>query len=199
MAAPLVIPGDRLFLALEGELFLQQTINTFHYEVTGITGTPTIQDFIEGMIVIMQADFLACCSEEYNLRRWHARRIVASPTRTYTVEVGAEGGTVAADSLPPSVSTVLKRFTNLPGPTGRGRVFMPGVPTTFHDNGILTALGLAAYQAFLPHMSLPVNIPATMTLQPMLFRRPTTFRALEGAAVNTILRSQRRREIGVGA
>lgn len=198
MAAPGIIVGDVLATQLIGQVFGQTTVTTFHWVVDAIVGVPTLTDVLNALNTNMVPDFLDICSEDWSAQILRGRRVSPNPTRSYDVVLGGLDGVVASPSLPPSVAGVIARYTNAPGPRGRGRIYVPGVPASYHDDGLLTNLGLNSYAAFTPHLDLQKVLAGVATLDPVLFRRPNTITRIEGTKINVALRSQRRREIGVG-
>lgn len=81
----------------------------------------------------------------------------ATPLVTWTV----------GNTLPLSHGVVVRRYTGVPGPRGRGRLFVPAVP--FHDavGNVLTNARMAAWQAACAHMTDPI-IHAGVTFRPCL-------------------------------
>jgi len=198
MASPAVIATDVLAIQIVGSLYAQTTITTFHWRINSLVGPATLTDVLNAMVTPLVGEFRDLCSNQWTATLLRGRRVTPNPTRSYEVAVVGGAGTVVSESLPPSVSGVISRFTNSALRTGRGRIFVPAVPEIWHENGQLTAAGVAAYQGFSPILDLPMAVPFVGEFDPVLFRRPNTAVNVEGTAVRSILRSQRRREIGVG-
>lgn len=198
MPAPTVAVGDVLIGVIKGTLFGQETQTTFHWKIENTDGINTVQTLCTEMIDEILPDFVTMISDEWVSRVCYARRVHPNPTRGFELSTAAVAGTVVAASLPPSVAGVISRFTNLPGPGGRGRIFVPGVPTSWHEDGLLSAAGLAAYSAFLPHLDLQWDPGNGTVYEPVLYKGGGVAVNIENAVARSVLRSQRRREIGVG-
>lgn len=197
MASPTIVTGDVLAVQIVGKLFEQETNTTFHWQVNSAPVDTSLTSMLTDIALIVLPDYKDCCSELWEAVAIRGRRVTPSPTRSYAV-VQTGNGTVGEESLPPSVAGVISRFTNSNQRTGRGRIFLPAVPETWHQNGGLNLAGQAAYAAFAPILDLPITLAGGSVLDPVLFRRPNTAVRVEGTQVRTVLRSQRRREIGVG-
>lgn len=198
MASPNLISGDVLLSVIKGRLYGQITETTFYWGITTAAGGYNLTTFVQDVITDVLPDFLDIVSSDWTTVSVYGRRMFPNPTRGQETAVGSTPGTVGATALPPHVAAVLSRYTNAPGPRGRGRVFIPAVPETFHTEGLVNAVGKAAYDAFVPWLDLPWTAPSTSQLEPVLFRRPVTAVNIESAKTQIVLRSQRRREVGVG-
>jgi len=92
---------------------------------------------------------------------------------TYGVPVyAATPGTIAGNALPEDVSAVVQRLTATPGPDGRGRIFVAGLPESFSNGSYLNAAGLAALSAFALVLATGVTVGA-VTFNPMFFSPKT--------------------------
>lgn len=197
MPSPNLIAGDVLLTTIQGSLFGQRTITTFHWAITSIPPNTNLLTVLTNLEANLLPDFRTLLSQDWDGIELTGRRLFPGPTRSYSVAINGSG-LVVATSCPPSVAGVISRFTNQAGKKGRGRIYVPAVPVSWHLNGLLTMAGQNAYDAFRGRLDLPTNLAGPVTLEPVLFTRPNTAVNVEGSAVRTILRSQRRREIGVG-
>ena len=198
MSAPTVIAQDVVAVQVVGLLFGQQTITTFHWRINSLTGPTTLTDLLTAIATPLVPGMQPLCSNNWVAQVLRGRRVTPNPTRSYEVPIIGGTGTVVSESLPPSVAGVISRFTNSASRRGRGRIFVPAVPELFHDAGLLNNAGMNAYQAFAPMLDLPLALPLVGEIDPVLFTRPNTAVNVEGSTVRKVLRSQRRREIGVG-
>lgn len=197
MASPNIIAGDVLLTTLQGTLFGQRTITTFHWSVNAMPVATSLLSLLTLLEANLMPDFKGMLSNEWSASEVTGRRIIVNATRSYSVQ-SVGNGSVASSSLPPSVAGVISRFTNASGKKGRGRIYVPAVPDLWHLNGQLSQAGLNAYDLFRPRLDLPTTLAGGIALEPVLFTRPNTVVFVEGSLVRNILRSQRRREIGVG-
>lgn len=198
MPPPALALGDNIIGIVKGELFGQETQTTFHWKVSETDNGSTPVDVAESMIDELLPDFLLIISEEWTSKSCYCRRVWPAPTRGFEVPTAGQTGAITAGSLPPSVAGVCSRFTNLPGPGGRGRIFVPGVPLSWHENGQLSNAGYSAYVGFLPWLDLAWDPGEGTVYEPILYKGAGVSFNIESASARKILRSQRRREIGVG-
>ena len=198
MAAPVSAVNDILLTTIQGTLFAQRTITTFHWKVATIQPEVNLQNLLLGFNTLLLAEWQAMLSEDWLGDITTIRRLSPSPTRTFTESIAGTNGTVADDSLPPSTAGVISRFGNGASKSNRGRIYVPAVPEAWHLAGQLTAAGVAAYDAFRPVLDLTADLGGIATLEPVLFKKPNLTLLIEGSTTRRILRVQRRREVGVG-
>lgn len=198
MAAPPLAIGDKMIGVLKGTLFGQVVENTFHWRVTSVPTGYSLQDFVNEMVTDMAPEYALMLSRDWIGLAAYGRRVSPTPTRGIEKTLSPLIGDVAQDSLPPSVAAVISRFTNLPGQGGRGRIFIPAVPKTFQNGGLVNSTGLTIYTAFLVWLDLTWTSTLGATFEPVLLKPGNIAVDIEGTTLRNILRSQRRREIGVG-
>lgn len=185
-----------------GFLFGQTTINTFTYQWLHTTLVADLEWTAAESAIddALRDNFLACLSEEWEGVATRVYNPSPASTEAAFLFPMTEDGLVAEGSEPPAVAGVITKRTSLKGPRGRGRVFLPAVPISFHENGRLTSTGVGLYNDLGDSMQAPVPIlDPEGNLVPVVYSRV----ALNGAAIvdcsaQPILRSQRRRQIGVG-
>jgi len=201
MAGPVVAVGDILQLNVEGVLYGQRTVNTFYFAVTVNDDMSTLGQFLDTFldpnVDQMMPDIM---SVDWKFFRGVGSIIHPVLRRSAQVvsDVAVRDGQVAGDSLPPSVTYVIARRTNIRGPRGRGRVFIPGVPETYHDSGQLTGAAVTAITAKLDDFALPIVRADGLAVPVLWHRAPAGADVIETWTLDRILRSQRRREIAVG-
>lgn len=198
MPAPTLAANDVLIGVIKGTLFNQTVESTFHWKVTSVPNGYNLLTFVEELAAGFLTDYAECMSISWAASAVYARRISAPATRGVETIPTATPGVVNSVSLPPATAAVLSRYTNVAGPKGRGRVFMPAVPTSFHLNGLLTNAGVDTYGGFLPRLDLTFTTTAGAVLEPVLVSTTGEATNVETAKVQRVLRVQRRREIGVG-
>jgi hypothetical protein len=201
MAGPILATGDVLHFTAEGLLFQQHTITNFYYAVTDNADGEDLEAALDTWTTVNADQMLPpIMSTDWVFLRTTADIIHPVIRRSAQVVSSQEfrNGQIAGGSLPPSVTFVIARRTSTRGPTGRGRVFIPGVPTAWHDDGSLTGAAITAVGAVLDDFALPLAFGGFNAI-PALYRRvPSGFIVVEQWTLDHILRSQRRREIGIG-
>lgn len=124
-------------------------------------------------------------------------------------------GLVTGDCLPGQNAVVVGLRSGLKARRGNGRFFVPGVSETNHANGVLTGTQLTAVQALADgimsaygpggtegNMRLVIYSPEDLTPPPVKVFKPrpgVVVTPVTGQHVDPIIRTQRRRSIGVGA
>jgi len=197
MSIPSLDPGDILLVTLKGRLFGQRTNNTFAYYVS-IAVAQVITDFFSQWAADFETVWSNAVSEDWTGDTVTIRRVGINPTRGIDFSIDWTGQ-VASPSLPPSTAAVISRFNYGAGPKARGRLFVAGVATSHHLEGQLTNPGLALFTLLAAQVDDHVIDGTALDAEPGLFNKATsTFNALEVATARSILRQQRRREIGVG-
>lgn len=198
MALPLMSVGDVLQVTLKGRLFGQRTNNTFYYNVRSTDGAQTFLEFASQWSVDFETLWTNFVSEDWTGDLIVIKRL--TPTKTRGIELSIDWvGAVAQPALPPSTCAVISRWNYGNGPSNRGRIFIAGVPSTFHLAGELTNPAMAILTLLAAQMDDPCIDGADFTLDPGLFHRDlNVWEIIDGTTPRSILRQQRRREIGVG-
>lgn len=197
MAIPTLEPGDVIQLTLKGRLFGQRTNNVFYYYLS-IADAQIFTDLFSQWAVDFQTVWEDAVSEDWTGDTVTLRRVGANATRGIDFNIDWQGN-VVSPSLPPSTAVVISRYNYIPGPRGRGRLFIAGVATSHHLSGELTAPAQALYALLAAQVDDAIVDGVQLRAEPGLWRPATsTFNGIEAAQMRTILRQQRRREIGVG-
>lgn len=185
-----------------GFLFGQTTINTFTYQwmEEGLT-TDLAWSVAEGLIDDQLRDlYLACLSNEWEGVATRIYNPAVTATEAAFLFPMTDNGAIEETSEPPAVAGVITKRTALRGSRGRGRIFLPAVPVSFHENGRLTATGVGVYNDLGDAMQFTIPVPDPVgNLVPVVYSRTAVFgAAIVDCTAQPILRSQRRRQIGVG-
>lgn len=198
MALPLLSTGDVLQLTLKGRLFGQRTNNTFYYNVASTDGTQDFSHVANQFTVQYETLWSNLVSEDWTSDILTIRRL--TPTKTRGVDFATEWvGNVEQPSLPPSTAAVISRWNYGSGQSNRGRIFIAGIPQTFHAAGELTGPAMAILTLLAAEMDDQLEDVPDFSLTPGLFHRAlNVFEAIDGTTPRSILRQQRRREIGIG-
>jgi len=195
--------GAILEVTIKGRCFGQVCMNVFHYKLDSTFGIPDGDAAIEAFNVEWNdaADFLgawaACTSFNLSIDQLVYQWIY--PIRYHRVVHVPTGGVVqnAGDALAANISTAVTKLSEKATRHSRGTLHMPAVPTTFIEEGELTAAGITAYDGFLPFVD---NDYRTGTLLPVLFNRnqPADSERIFSARLERTSRVNRRRTVGVG-
>lgn len=193
-------------MVLHGELFGQQTRNTLYYQYTDVNPSPLPIDSDElmtALTTIIFPDLFACVSNEWFLREVRFRLLDAT-FPFFSVTPFSNQGLLIAVACPPSVTANTQRNRGIIGRTNRQRTYWAGIPISSVDQGRITNLAIANWQSFAAKLVQDLPTPTVgQNFQPCICDLTvpgdaTNIRLLTVATVDPILRSQRRREIGVG-
>lgn len=109
-------------------------------------------------------------------------------------------GTVVGDALPPQDALVVSMLSDFSSRASRGRNYLCGFPEAAQDGGIWDAATTAAAEAWAAPYASPIALGALGTVRRVIGRPP--FGGVEydvtSTRVDAIVRSQRRRQRGVG-
>lgn len=111
-------------------------------------------------------------------------------------------GAIAGDALPPSCSLVIRKRTNFAGRRYRGRLFCPMLSESDQVNGIWAGANYLALAAAWDNL-LAVNLSGALDLEciPVIFPKggsSASAKIVTSSSSDPVVRSQRRREVGVG-
>lgn len=200
MAAPSLVEGDILLCTNEGLLNGQQIVNTFTYTVHIVSpDTKTLDDaataFKVGIVPALNSTMTATWLQS----RVSVRRIGPNPTTTlfYTAPTVAS---IAGVATPGQLAGVISKRTYVKGPKGRGRVFIPGFPTTFIVDGTFTAAAKASFGPWTSFVNAVLPMGALGSgLIPVVYNRKTgATTVVQYTSLNPLPKTQKRRVIGVG-
>jgi len=205
--------GDTYRVAVIASLHGQETINTFYYTQTAGSGLENLElatTLVNGILAsAWWTYYLSFHSDEWTCTRMEVAHVsntgpgsaLLSPT--WEIDVTDADGTTVSSSLPSSMAFVVRRRTFLPGRRGYGRVYLCGFPVAWEvDSAVNT--GLAAFVT--AWTGLAANINADLTNTGITWS-PRHYSPSLGAvranvirqwSYDSVLRNQRRRQIGVG-
>jgi hypothetical protein len=186
-----------------GTLHGQRTRNIFHYRYTGSTqldGPTTLDALMDEFEAEIQTPLRLLLSNEWMNDGVMAQLISPTRYRARFKAVATAGGVVSS-SLPSTSCVVLRRKAIASGRQYQGRVFIPGIPTQYEDNSRLGAGVIAGWTAAADLLKEPLEggtaveafVPTITKIGPA-----TALYDVDIVELDTILRSQRRREVGVG-
>jgi hypothetical protein len=205
--------GDTFRVAVIAALHGQETVNTFFYSQTGGAGLENLalaQTLANGILASAWWPFyLSAHSDEWTAVRFEIAQVsntgpgnnLLSPT--WEIDITDADGTVVSSSLPSSMAFVIRRRTNLPGRRGYGRIYLCGFPVAWEvDSAVNT--GLAAFTTFWTGFAANINadlISGAITWSPRHYAPSlgaVRAQVIRQWAYDSVLRNQRRRQVGVG-
>lgn len=182
-------------LAVEGMLLGQHVINVLWYAKPDgdPDGTPADLAFAWGNGPFF--DYIGCLPLQYSAVQLVARKWGTAEEATRIVSgVGERVGNVSGPQLSPSI-TWTTRFI---GRSNRGRTYLPGSTDNDVDDGLLKTGLVSAMEVFRDTMLEDLTSPLTQYVFSVRSElRATTHQVIAGR-VNAVIRSQRRRTLGVG-
>lgn len=203
--------GNVFQVSLIGAIENQLTINNFYYQDGNqalIGGaSPTESDMANAFIgtgpysQIRQASSTDWTSLTLRVA------CISQPARIpWIVQLGPpNAGTITGGHEPTTVAAIISRYTGTRGQSGRGRVYLPGVPTANVASSSITAAGVTAYNAVVSSM-LATLTGTTRSFTPGLVSRRGVvlsqgnfpFAPLTSGQLRTVLGTVRRRRLGRG-
>jgi hypothetical protein len=207
--------GDPFKVALVGGLYGQSIVNVFHYQQS-TANTSTLSD-VESLARAFNdqvvPDVQGAVSEDMQYGTVEARSFVPPGGVLLGFDLSIVGnGAGAQPGLPPASAVVIRKRTARLGRKYRGRNYFAGVPADDVAAGALVTGGGtptrwgAVATAMLANIvwtaaGSPTFIPVIAALDPSVIVAPVGVRVqpITSTFLDTVLRQQRRREIGVGA
>jgi hypothetical protein len=204
--------GDVYKVSIEGLDENQLIVNIFWYKVFA-EGVPAsnVVDITNAWEADVKAKYLAIKPLSYSMT-WIKARKMSSPIPPPNLPWGAvdgydrapllPGGMAGGSGHPLSVAAVVRLRTSLFNRRGRGRLFIGKVPTPYTMNSALAVPINAALLAFSGQLNTVIDDTGaghTAYSPVVVSRMDQAAYAIATTDWNPYLRSQRRREIGVGA
>lgn len=191
--------GDIYRVTLSQTLHAQQVLNTLYYRETVNGGASPATALALRVAQVVVPPLKAVQSNELSHLEVLAQKIWPQPVALPASDISAAGaGGVASSSLPTSNAVVITKTTLFAGRKYRGRVFIGGVPVSAEDDSKLAAAVTASWVVFAQTLA-AVLVSGGYTFVPIIYHKTThTDDQIQNAIVRTILRVQRRREIGKG-
>lgn len=204
------LAGDIMEVVFQGRLHGQQIRNVRHYRIANIAGPSQAPEVdaataLAGAMETFWNILVPLVSNEFSMLGILVQRIFPLPRTVGVIRVPANGtGQAAGNSLPTAVAVVTRLTTAFAGRKYRGRNYWCGIPATAETDSELTAGAIIAWEGVQDALTLPLQPAAingrTYTFQPVILNRPTmTTTDIVGGTVDSVLRTQRRRQVGKGA
>lgn len=189
--------NDVFQAVIEQKLHNQTVLNVLHFRLDA--DQPTAVALNQDVRTIIIPTMKGVQSNELqHVAVWTQKIWPLPPLNAVRDATAAGPGTVAQNSLPTSVAVVLTKRTAFAGRKYRGRVYVCGVPVTHESDSTLAAANQAAWQALADKFAFAAWAASDFT--PIIWHRgPKTDDTVITVEARTILRNQRRRQVGVGA
>lgn len=190
-----------------GTLYGQATRTKFVYKNTSPAIRSADNDFQPRFTAEHQTFVRAVLSQDWTIT--NQRVYVYNPGPGFTVVAfkdyaQAASGSILSAGCPPTVAGVVRKRTGAIGRANRGRWYFPAVPVASVLSGQFTAGALTNWNTLAGQLSMKLTNGFMVDwFTPQLARYSSTgalinVQDITACATDPILRSQRRREIGVG-
>jgi len=204
--------GDFFRASVLASLHGQTTINTFYYSQTVGTGVAEFALAANLANAILAADwwdgYLQLHVATWEATRINVQQIATTPppgilSPTYDIDIVDAAGQATGISLPSSSAVVVRRRTTIAGRKGMGRIFLCGFPADWTENSVVLtedAEFTAASGAFLAAINTDL-VNTGITWSPRHYSPSalvTTAAPIRQWSFDSVLRNQRRRQVGVG-
>lgn len=194
-------PDDIVEHRLLMNLFGQKVMFTEHYIIG--TGTPATADlgefqgawlderWTDNLQTVLSQDVTDVVSEAQTISP--VRKVVNDVAPALTT------GALADEACPPTTAVVLRKRTILAGPAHRGRIFVPGIPYTSTFQGQVSAAVRDDWQVMANGLTNDIEFSGRVARAIIWSVQTGVNRgAITQGVLDTVLRVQRRREIGKG-
>jgi len=144
--------GDIFRIEIQHQLGSSPVMNVMHarIEISGPDAQQETEDVIEKAAEWWRDEMAPNLSENWQIISVYARRIEPTPgVPSIQVLSGASEivGGVIGEFVPPQCALLISLYTASAAPTGRGRIYVPGFPEEFEDDGRLTNAAYTLMQA----------------------------------------------------
>lgn len=205
-----VVTGSVIEVSIQGRHNGQRTLNLLHYKINAAPISPTdFTPYAELLIQELVAPtnlidaYLNCCSDEFRLETIRVQ-VLSNVRYSYQdfPQTDSIGG-VAEEALPPNDGVTITKRNNDTGRHNRGSVHMPAVPRTFVSLGLVTGVGVAAYNLFITELRKIQSITvltALIELTPCILNKQFIPASVffDQCTLQLTSRTNRRRTVGVG-
>lgn len=187
----------------------QQLRMVRHYQLASFTGgTPTDDTAIAVGCTVAMANVATTMKSQlataWTLNAIKAQRIFPTPRTFGAISTANAGpGTAAGTALPTEVCAVIRLTTAFAGKKYRGRAYISGLITTDVTSSSLSAAGLTAMNTIGAQLAFNltgVSVGITYTWSPVITHRatPGVVVPINNTNTDSVIRSQRRRQVGKG-
>lgn len=203
------LTGNVVMLTLFGTVENQLTLNILYYEdQTGTVGSITnLNSFIGSWTVPNQASLLAVSSSDWSLTQYKAQYVnLPAIIPQYSTTGLPQPGTGPATHEPTTVAALISKFSQVKGQSGRGRYYIPAIPTAWVTASSINPTFITNYNTYAGKLVNQIT-SGGITYTPGIFSRRGFnkvtgtgggFSPMSNAIAKTLLGTVRRRRIGRG-
>jgi hypothetical protein len=143
-------------------------------------------------------------SADAHLDFWICQKIYPKPRGFGLITTIDEPGTGPAPACPTAVAAVITKQTAFAGREYRGRTYVAGVPVQFETNSVLNAGATLTLQHIADAMATPLQVNSQAAFLPVVAGyypkavNTWVWNNITTCVARNILRSQRRRQVGIG-
>ncbi len=183
-------------LSVQGLLFGQTVVSVFHYAKPDGDPDDLAAELVDAWNSQLWAEYMHCVAGDYSAYSISAKLV--GGVNYAEVPVSGSGGRTGSVAAPQTSATITWS-TAFAERSARGRTFFPALSISDHDNGLLSTELLNVLGTFATFMLGDlVTASSTFFFSVHSYVYGTTRHILSYRA-NPIVRTQRRRELGVGA
>lgn len=201
------IYGVRVFYSGPGGVYENGLSFLARQAVAGDAQLDLANAFTTAMIKNTNGGLLYAMANSVSTNHLQVEDIKPGTVATYEHTYSTVSGRLAAEALPAQCAVVMTLATLVKGRSYRGRIYLPGLPETYDTAGALTATAIADITTIETNL-LAVFGPAGSNANWQLcvvsrylnkIKRATPVgTAVASLSFDTIVRTQRRRVLGVG-
>lgn len=182
-------------LSVVGDILGQEMVNVFHWAKPDGSPDDIPEDLTGAWLFYIHALYVDCLPTAYLTRSITARLVGGTVQHE---ESDSTAGTRTGDILAPQLSPTVTWSTRFATRSARGRTYLPGITESDGANGETTTSLQDAMDLWARAMIGDLNgAQATWTFSVHSYVHGTT-RDVTGYRVNRVIRTQRRRTLGVG-
>lgn len=192
--------NDVLQVTIEAFLHGQQVVTVLHYAEANPPDTLTSENWLSAAVqTIVVPAMKGLQSAELGHAAVSVQKIWPLPPNVPVRNTtGAGGGNIAGSSLPTCVTAVITKQTAFAGRKYRGRMFIPGVPVASENDSQLSAAAMVTWQAAADAMNVTLSADNGEWNMVLWHRSTKTWHTVLKLLARSVLRNQRRRQVGKG-
>jgi hypothetical protein len=177
----------------------QECLNVLNFTSRGVVDL--ITDVLSPILACFTSNLLPVLSDDIVLQGADIKSITGSVLQEAEVTLTSSNvGAISGDSLPSTNAAIVALKTSHPGRTGRGRMFLPGIPEANQAASAVDATFIAAAVAFLACM-----VAAYVNSDPLATpffhwsvrsRKDNVNYPISSTAVRSVIGTMRSRKVG---
>lgn len=196
-------PANTWEVIIYGTIDNQMTINTFYYiDSGGVPGPSTAQNLANAWLTANKTLMSNCVSADWTFTQIKVGCLTLPSYQPYVAPLSGSGNGPAGHQ-PSTDAITVTRYTGTRGQSGRGRILLPAVPTTWAVNSVLTASAITTLSLNIIFILNEVTVSSINYFAALVSMKNKLGPKLGAAVLNTLLLrtiigSCRRRKIGRG-